>query len=280
MILVVDSGSTKTDWAILDGKKHTSYSSLGINPSSDLVFLSLEEYNSALAEAASQVSYIYYYGAGVIDDATKKRIEDWLLLYFKNTIEINIASDLLGACKALAGDNKGIVSILGTGCNSCTYDGKKVTDNIPALGYSLSNEGAGTEIGKAILQSYFYRKMPTNVKLEFEDKYKIDKSSVVHALYQEPNPTAFLAKHASFINESGDKEWRKSILSPLFQSFLDTRIKSYFDYSAYELYFVGSIAYFCQDILKEILEKNNLHVAEILQKPIDGLIKYHNQIQS
>ncbi len=280
MILVVDSGSTKTDWAILDGMKHTCYSSPGINPSSDLVFLSLSDHNSAIAEMSSHITHIYYYGAGVIDSATKKRIQDWLSMYFMNSIELNIASDLLGACKALAGDKKGIVSILGTGCNSCTYDGQEVTDNIPALGYSLSNEGAGTEIGKAILQSYFYRKMPTNVKLEFEDKYKIDKSRVVHALYQEPNPTAFLSKHASFINETSDKEWRKSILIPLFQSFVDIRIKSYFDYSAYELYFVGSIAYFCQDILKEILENNNLQVAEIIQKPIDGLIKYHSQIQS
>lgn len=280
MILIVDSGSTKTDWAVIDGRNHSTYSSLGINPASDLLFLSLPEHNSALAEMSSHILHIYYYGAGVIDGATKKRIQGWLVTYFKNAIEIKVSSDLLGACKALAGDKKGIVSILGTGCNSCTYDGKEVTDNIPAFGYSLSNEGAGTEIGKAILQSYFYRKMPADVKLEFEVKYKIDKSSVVHALYQEPNPTAFLAKYAAFINETSNKEWRKSILSPLFQSFIDIRIKSYFDYSAYELYFVGSIAYFCRDILKEILENNNLQVAEILQKPIDGLIKYHNQKQS
>lgn len=280
MILVVDSGSTKTDWAIIDGKNHIRYFSKGINPSSDLVFLSLSEHNSALDAMSSHISKVYYYGAGVIDDPTKKRIQDWLNIYFKNAAEVKIFSDLLGACKALAGDKKGIVSILGTGCNSCTYNGQEITDNIPALGYSLSNEGAGTEIGKAILQSYFYRKMPNDVKLEFETKYKIDKSSTVHALYQEPNPTAFLAKHASFINETTNMEWRKSILAPLFQSFVDIRIKSYFDYSAYALYFVGSIAYFCADILKEILEKNNLQVTEIIQKPIDGLIKYHNQKQS
>ncbi|MFT6336785.1 MAG: glucosamine kinase [Saprospiraceae bacterium] len=280
MILVVDSGSTKTDWAIIDGANHTCYFSPGINPSSDLVFRSLAEHNSVLAEMSHFISHIYYYGAGVIDGATKKRIQDWLVTYFKNASEIKVSSDLLGACKSLAGDKKGIVSILGTGCNSCTFDGQKVTDNIPALGYALSNEGAGTAIGKAILQSYFYRKMPADIKLEFKTKYKVDKSSVVHALYQEPNPTAFLAKHASFINETSNKEWRRSILAPLFQSFIDIRIKSYFDYSAYELYFVGSIAYFCQDILKEILENNNLQVAEIIQKPIDGLIKYHNQKQS
>ena len=280
MILVVDSGSTKTDWAIIDGTVHKCYDSPGINPSSDLAFLSLSEHNSALAEKSHHISHIHYYGAGVIDIPTKKRIHDWLSKYFKNSVGINISSDLIGACKALAGDKEGIVSILGTGCNSCTYDGQKITDSIPTFGFSLSNEGAGTEIGKAILQSYFYRKMPTDVKREFEAKYKIGKSSVVHALYQEPNPTVFLAKYASFINETTNMEWRKAILTPLFQSFVDIRIKSYFDYSVYELYFVGSIAYFCQDILKEILENNNLHVAQIIQKPIDGLIKYHKKDQS
>ena len=279
MILVVDSGSTKTDWAVIDGLDHKIYTSPGINPSSDLAFISLAEHSVELVDFAPGVTHIYYYGAGVIDKSTEKLIYDWLLLYFKNTSEIIISSDLLGACKSLAGDNKGIVSILGTGCNSCIFDGHKITDNIPTFGYIISNEGAGTDIGKAILQSYFYRKMPDDVTQEFESKFSIDKSSVVHALYQEPNTTAFLAKFASFINETNNKEWRKSLLSPLFQSFIDIRIKSYFDYSSYELYFVGSIAYFCQDILKEIIENNNLQMAAIIQKPIDGLIKYHIEKQ-
>ncbi len=280
MILVVDSGSTKTDWAIINGVDHSIYTSIGINPSSDLAFIPLSEHNSELADLAPDITHIYYYGAGVIDKSTEKLIYDWLLLYFENTIEIKISSDLLGACKSLAGDKQGIVSILGTGCNSCVFDGHKITDNIPTFGYIISNEGAGTEIGKAILQSYFYRKMPGDVVQEFESKYSIDKSSVVHSLYQESNTTSFLAKFASFVNETKNKEWRRSLLSPLFQSFIDIRIKSYSNYYSYELYFVGSIAYFCQDILKEIIENNNLHLAEIIQKPIDGLIKYHVQKQS
>lgn len=279
MILIVDSGSTKTDWAIINDNDYTIYDSLGINPSSDVSFISLPDHNPTLARRALNITHIYYYGAGVIDSSTQKKVYDWLKLYFTNSIHIEVSSDLLGACKALAGDKKGIVSILGTGCNSCTYDGSKITDNIPSLGYILSNEGAGTEIGKAILKSYFYRRMPNDVQLEFESKYKIDKSNVIHSLYQKQNPTAYLAKYASFINETTNKKWRKSILSPLFESFIDIRIKSYFDYFSYELYFVGSIAYFCQDILKEILEINNLQLTEVIQKPINGLIKYHNKQQ-
>lgn len=280
MILVVDSGSTKTDWAVINGENHKIYTSPGINPSSDLAFISLSEHNVHIADLAPKITHIYYYGAGVIDQSTQMLVNDWLIRYFKNIIEIKISSDLLGACKSLAGDKKGIVSILGTGCNSCTFDGHKITDNIPTLGFIVSNEGAGTDIGKGILQSYFYRQMPKDVLHEFESKYNIDKSSVVRSLYQESNTTAYLAKYASFINETKNSTWRKSILGPLFQSFIDIRIKTYLDYLSYELYFVGSIAYFCQDILKETLENNNLQVAEIIQKPIDGLIKYHKNKQS
>jgi N-acetylglucosamine kinase-like BadF-type ATPase len=275
MILVVDSGSTKTDWAVINGLDHTIYPSIGINPSSDTAFISLSEHNAELANLASKIEKIHYYGAGVIDYTSKSRIETWLLNSFPNTIKINIQSDLLGACKALAGDKKGIISILGTGCNSCTYNGSEITDNIPSLGYKISNEGAGTDIGRTILKAYFYRQMPLDVKVDFESKYDLDKSSVIRSLYQESGPTAYLAKFAHFINETNNLEWRRALLSPLFQSFIDIRIKSYFDYLSYELYFVGSIAYFCEDILKEVLENNNLHMTLILQKPIQGLIKYH-----
>lgn len=277
MILIVDSGSTKTDWAIIDGLKHSIYSSRGINPSSDSTFISLSDHNRALYDLSSKITDIHFYGAGIIDSVTKNRIRIWLISHFTNTVELTINSDLLGACKALAGNKKGLISILGTGCNSCLYDGNHIIDNIPSLGYIISNEGAGTDIGKAILQSYFYRQMPEDVEREFELKYSIDKSSVVRSLYLESNPTSYLAKYATFINETSNPEWRKSILSPLFQSFIDIRIKSYFEYLSYELYFVGSIAYFCEDILKEILENNNLQVAKILQKPIDGLINHHTQ---
>ena len=279
-MLIVDSGSTKTDWAILDGSKPTLYSSRGINPSSDHTFITLSEHSAELATRTSEITDIHYYGAGVIDQITKDKIRSWLKLYFINAQIISVNSDLLGACRALAGRKKGLISILGTGCNSCLYDGTNITDNIPSLGFIVSNEGAGTDIGRAILKSYFYRQMPERVKLEFESKYAIHKSSVVRSLYQESNPTSYLAGYARFINETSDSEWRKSIVYPLFQTFIDTRIKTYSQYMSYELYFVGSIAYFCSDILKEILENNNLRGAMILQKPIDGLIIYHTKTQA
>jgi len=276
-ILIVDSGSTKTDWAFVTSDHQKIISSRGINPSSDKTLLSLKEYNSELESNTYDVSEVYYYGAGVIDTLTANKIKSWLLPYFDAQPKIQVSSDLLGACKSLAGDDPGIISIIGTGSNSCIYDGDDIVDNIPALGYTLGNEGAGTEIGKAILQSYFYRKMPTDVKNEFEELYPTSKSQVVTSLYLKENPTKYLASFAKFVNITNNKKWRKKILEPIFQQFIDIRIKPYEDFLSYELHFVGSIAYFCEDILKEVLENNNLQSVNIKQKPINGLINYHKK---
>lgn len=274
--LVVESGSTKTDWALISSSGIKRYQSNGINPASDIELLNLRIGTPELLVKANNIKEIYYYGAGVIDNVTRQRISDWLDLYFQNCTTKLVETDLLGACKATAKRNKAIVSILGTGSNSCLYDGERIIDNIPALGYSLGNEGGGTEVGKAILQSYFYRQMPADVKVEFEHKYSIDKSSVVQSLYLQENPTKYLASFASFVSVTKNKNWRRHLLTKVFQRFIDIRIKTYLNYNSYELHFVGSIAYFCQDILEEILQNNSLEASSIVHKPIDGLIALHN----
>lgn len=270
--LLVESGSTKTDWAVVSEETIAKFSTSGINPASDIELIDLSKESPVLTELADSISEIQYYGAGVIDKFTSKRIADWLNLYFRNISKLTVESDLLGACKATAGLNSGIVSILGTGSNSCLYDGHQITDNIPALGFILSNEGGGTSIGKAILQAYFYRQMPSDVITEFEKWTSITKSQVVQSLYLKKNPTQYLASFAIFLNETKNKEWRKSLLSNSFQDFIDTRIKAYKDYNSYELHFVGSIAYFCQNILRETLQLNDLEATSIVHKPIEGLI--------
>lgn len=277
MKLIVDSGSTKTDWAVISDADVSLFETQGINPSSEKSIFDLSSTTPQLTNLNNSISEIYYYGAGVINERSAKIIHDWLCIHFDFAKVIKITSDMIGACKATANNKKGIISILGTGSNSCKYNGQEITDNIPALGYSLSNEGGGTEIGKAVLQSYFYRKMPENVKQEFEKIHQIDKSTVVNAMYKQENPTAFVANFASFINKTEDKVWRKSILTEQFQKFIDIRIKSYSEYSSYQLHFVGSIAYFCQDVLKEILQYNNLEATSIIRKPIDGLIAFHQE---
>ncbi|MEM9545996.1 MAG: hypothetical protein AAGA77_08480 [Bacteroidota bacterium] len=272
--LIVESGSTKTDWIIVSDDGEAYYSTSGINPSANEVLYELELECSELIQKAPTIEDIHYFGAGVIDDRTRKIIKEWLNIYFPDVRQMEIEGDMLGAAKATAGDKEGIICILGTGSNSCIYDGYRIIDNIPALGYSLSNEGGGSRIGGDLLKAYFYRYLPAQVKEEFEDLYKITKSQLVQELYAGENPTAYLASFAQFLNSTQHKDWRKEFLSPIFQEFVDIRIKQYSEYLRYDIHFVGSIAYFYADVIKDVLQSNGLTSKSIIRKPIDGLVNY------
>ena len=271
--LVADSGSTKTDWALIGSDEVVLYSSPGTNPSTSTELFDLEQHCGELLARASEVESIHYFGAGVIDDRTRGIIQSWLGKHF-NKAEFRIEGDMLGAAKATAGDSEGIVCIMGTGSNSCLYDGEKIIDNIPALGYILSNEGGGSRIGMELLRNFFYRQMPSKVSKHFEEKYQLSKSTLVKELYSTQDPTYYLARYARFLNETEDKEWRKAFLFPIFQKYVDIRIKQYEEYLRYDLYFVGSIAYFYGDVINDVLAYNGLRAKSMIRKPIDGLVDY------
>jgi len=273
--LIIESGSTKTDWVIITASQNLKFTTLGINPAANENLFDLNQECADLLKHSNTISEIHYFGAGVIDDKTRLIIRDWLDIYFKQTENFTIESDMLGAAKAVARDKAGIISILGTGSNSCVYDGNEIKANIPALGFALSNEGGGSKIGGELIKAYFYKKLPEDVRDEFEQRFKISKSDVVEQIYKGDNPTAYLANYARFLNETENKEWRKSFLFPLFQEFIDIRIKQYSEYLQYDLHFVGSIAYFYADVIRDILQYNGLQCSSIIQKPIDGLVDYY-----
>lgn len=273
--LIVESGSTKTDWVIISANEIRKHTTPGTNPAANENLFDLKNACPELLEESNSISEIHFYGAGVIDLKTRTLIKKWLEKYFNQVDKLTIESDLLGAVRAVAGHNKGIINILGTGSNSCVYNGLEIIDNIPALGFALSNEGGGSRIGGELIKSYFYKKLPADVHTEFEERFKITKSDLVKQVYRGENPTAYLASYAKFLNETQNKEWRKNFLFPLFQDFVDIRIKQYSQYLSYDLYFVGSIAYFYSDILRDVLQFNNLSSSSIMQKPIDGLVDYY-----
>jgi len=272
--LIVESGSTKTDWVIIKAQEAIRFSTPGINPSADPNIYDLSVASPELANQAEDINEIHYFGAGVIDERTRSIIKNWLSKYFQNIERFEIESDMLGAARATAGNNEGIICILGTGSNSCVYDGSQIIDNIPALGFALSNEGGGSKIGAELIKAHFYRKLPSEVESEFENLYHLTKSDLIEHLYNQENPTAYLASHADFLNKTEDKEWRKDFLFPIIQEFIDIRIKQYSEYLHYDLYFVGSIAYFYADVIKDVLQDNGLTSTSIIQKPIDGLVDY------
>lgn len=273
--LIVDSGSTKTDWAVIAPNENIRFSTPGINPSANTHIFDLNQAYQKIEEIAPTIKSIHYFGAGIIDDRARTIIHNWLLKYFNSINYIQIESDLLGAALATSGNKKGIINIMGTGSNSCVFNGEDITHNIPSLGYTLSNEGGGTKIGGELIKAYFYGLLPPDVKDEFETQYHLTKSQVIDHLYKRGNPTAYLAGFTPFVNKSMNKKWRTSFLFPIFQEFIDMRIKQYSQYLSYDLHFVGSIAYFYADILREILQYNNLTCSSIVQKPIDGLVEYY-----
>lgn len=272
--LVVESGSTKTDWVVITPQQDVHFSTPGINPSANKNIYDLAEAEEKLLAYRTKIETIHYFGAGVINDETRLVVKEWLSNYFSHFTEFQIESDLLGAAIATAGNKKGIISILGTGSNSCVYDGHKITNNVPALGFILSNEGGGSKIGANLIKAYFYNQLPEIVRSEFDQMYSLSKDRVIQELYQGHNPTAYLASFAQFLNLTSDKKWRKSYLSNIFQEYIDIRIKQYSEYLDYDLHFVGSIAYFYADVLKEVLKENNLSCTSIHQKPITGLVDF------
>ena len=272
--LIVESGSTKTDWVFISSDSELRFSTEGTNPSASEDFFNIRDAIKGLDSISDQVISIHFFGAGIINDHARRLIQSWLSPYFKNCRHFQIESDMLGAAISTAGEKKGIICILGTGSNSCVFDGQKIIDNIPALGFALSNEGGGSKIGSQLIKAYFYGLLPKDVHAEFSSLYAIEKSELVEQVYKKENPTAFLAGYAKFLNETKNKSWRKEFMFPIFQEFIDIRIKQYSDYSGYDLHFVGSIAYFYADLLKEVLQNNNLTCTSIVPKPIDGLVDY------
>jgi len=272
---VVDSGATKTHWAFIHNNSVQEFITAGMNPSVNNQHPRLE--NTELVDWLKKTDQLHYFGAGINSDTTKESIAIFLSDYLSPTAAVSIENDLLGAAIAATQGQKGIVVILGTGSNSCIYDGKKIIDAIPSLGYTLSDEGSGNKIGKEVLKAYFYRRMPTAEVQRFEQLYSITKEEVIHNLYKEPAPNAYLASFAGFAINSPDETWKESILMPIFEEMVNVRIKSFTDYPTFDVYFVGSISYFCRDWLERVMHSHQLKIANIVKDPMQGLIDYYKQ---
>ncbi|MES2828273.1 MAG: N-acetylglucosamine kinase [Bacteroidota bacterium] len=275
MILVADSGSSKTDWKGYSPEKEISFSTQGINP----YFLNAHDIfkifskKKELAAFADDVKEIYFFGAGCSSPDKIEVISNGISSYFTNAY-VSVEHDLIGSAYATCGEKEGLTCILGTGSNISYYDGKEVHNGTHGLGYILGDEGSGTHFGRKLITSYLYNQMPADLSTEFMELYGIDKEMVITNVYQKPAPNIFLASVSRFMADRIDHPFVINILFDGFQEFIDTNVKDYPNYRNLECHFVGSIAYYYQDALKEICSKNNVKVGQILQKPIEGIYKY------
>jgi len=276
MILLADSGSTKTDWVIIfDNQIVRKLSTEGINPffhNTESIYARLE--NEFSEEEKSKVRKIYFYGAGCIKNTNSHIVENALIQIFKYA-EIEANDDMLGATRALFGNQPGIACILGTGANSCLYTRGEIIDKVPTLGYILGDEGSGAYLGRKLINHYFKRKLPIPLAQAFEKQYNPIQVQIQNAVYKEINPNRFLASFTPFLKENSQNGYIKKFLFDSFSDFFESNIMQYSNYQTYDIGFIGSIAYHFSEILNEVAENKKLKISFILEKPIDALIAYH-----
>lgn len=279
MRLLVDSGSTKADWIALDeeGKVFFTTQSLGLNPE----VLSKEEIIRRLNDKfdishnKAKATHLYFYGAGCGTDRMKDFLTKVFQEYFINAI-ISVHEDTYAAVYATTPKNeKAIVSILGTGSNCSYFDGKILHQKVQSLGYIAMDDCSGNRFGRHLLRGYFFNKMPIDLAKEFETEFNVDADFIKNKLYKEPNPNAYLATFAKFLIKHKDTDFCKAYINFEMEAFVENYIKQFDNCYEVPVHFVGSIAFYLKDELKEILSKHNIKLGRVLRRPIDGLIEYH-----
>ncbi|MFC2102419.1 hypothetical protein ACFLS7_05450 [Bacteroidota bacterium] len=280
MVLVADSGSTKTVWALFqDGVVLKSIQTQGMNPyftSPEMMKVILQD-ELILHLTSDDVTDIYFYGAGCSTETNNGLIVSQLQLLFQ-AARIEVFHDIMGAARALFGKTPGIACILGTGSNSCFYDGDNVFTNIPSLGYLFGDEGAGSNLGKKLLGRYLKEELPETIHRAFENRYQYSLEEILNALYNKPFPNRFLASFSLFMKDHVEDPYVHDLVYSSFVEFIDTHILKYKNFTSYPVGFIGSIAFQYQDILLEAAESKSIRVAKILKEPVEGLVEYHTSI--
>ncbi len=277
MKLIADSGSTKCDWMIVGEHGNKIAKTMGFNPffhTQEFIETQLQD-NAELMSIKSAIKEIYYYGAGCSSSDRNQIIRTALSEIFTNASVVHVAEDLDGAAYAASGHNPGIVCIIGTGSNSCYFDGKQVHSRIPALGYVLGDEASGAYFGKIMVSNYLYNLMPSKLAVKFFDTYKEDKESILHATYNKPNANVYLASFMKFASANRDEPWIKQMIYDGIKTFAEIHITSHPEYKTVPVNFVGSIAYYFQDQLDKVANEMGFKVGTIVKKPIEALVDYH-----
>ena len=287
MILIADSGSTKTDWALISPSVLSSQlsvlssqlsvlSSQGLNPVHQSRETILQILRSELLPQldSSEIESVFFYGSGVRPEM-EPVMANLLHEVFPQAETIEAHSDLLGSARALCGHNYGIASILGTGANSCLYDGTSIVMNTPAMGYILGDEGSGASLGKRLLHDLYKGVLSEKVKASFEAETGLVMPEIINKVYRQPLPNRFLASLSTFIHNHLDVPEMRQLVIDTFVDFFRFNIAPY-QRPDLPVSFVGSIAYFFESELREAAESQGFTLGTILRSPIEGLIRFHN----
>ena len=274
--LIADSGSTKCEWCLLQNGKKKIIITQGISPyflnTAQIVLLLQNDLLPKIKNAA--IETINFYGTGLSNTANIKIIKSALKQLFPSAI-INAEHDLLAAARALCGTTKGIACILGTGSNSCYFNGKKIMKNSPGLGYILGDEGSGAYLGKKVVQYYLYNTFDEDLKARFDKRFNVTKDQILDSVYKQPLANRYLANYAIFLAENRDHYMIENIIEDGLNDFFFNHLYKYRESWTLPINFVGSIAYGFKDVLKDLCSTYELELGTILKRPMDGLIEFH-----
>lgn len=276
MILIADSGSTKTEWSIVSDKVIENFETQGLNPYFVSSKFTETQINNNFPEniLKNEIKNIHFYGAGCSHFEKKSIIKIALKSIFHNS-EIAINSDLLAAARSLFQNENGIAAILGTGSNSGFYKNGKIENSIPSLGYILGDYGSGANIGKILISKYLNGEFDEKLSQKFWNQYKLSKNQILESVYRKPFANKYLAGFTYFAATNIDNKTIYNLVYESFNKFFELNINKYSIDSSTKLRFVGSIAYIFSEILNEVAKKFNITIEKIVKSPMNGIIDYH-----
>ncbi len=277
MKLIVDAGSTKIEWVLLgDGNEVKRFITRGFNPNYGKIIDFINILYKELPMDFPVVDAVYYYGSGCGNESARQEMQQILKVRFEEASEVFVTHDLIGTCHAVLGHQKGIACILGTGANSCVFDGSEITHQAVSLGYLVGDEGSGCYIGRKLTRAYFYELMPAELKLEFDHTYHLNIKEFIDKVYHQPAASKYLAGFTKFAGDHVDHPFIQNLVKGCFADFVKVFLLRYEECSALPVGFVGSVAYHFQGLLQECLASEGLTMGKVMRSPMDGLIQLYS----
>lgn len=279
MILIADCGSTKIDWCLLDaGEVKKRVFTGGMNA----VMLTEEEMALRIAEELmpqlgdEPIDKVVFYGAGCIAEEVCDNVRRAISHNIPSASSIEVYTDLLAAARALCGRSAGIACIMGTGSNSCYYNGEKICDNVSPLGFILGDEGSGAVLGKLLIGDVLKNQLPADLCAKFLEQYDLDRLTIIRRVYKEPQANRFLASVTPFLRQNIDNEAVRQLVLSSFMAFFRRNVMQYPEASSLPVNFVGSIAFYYNSVLEEAAEAVGCHIGKVIKSPMEGLIEFHS----
>jgi glucosamine kinase len=275
--LIVDSGSTKAEWCLIKNGKKKTWFTEGISP----YFLTLEQMVKIMKEPPSRISFddiekVFFYGTGCANTENVRIVKKALKRVFPQAA-LHVDTDLMGAARSLCGREKGIACILGTGMNSCFYNGRSIVKNSPGLGYVLGDEGSGAYLGKKVLQYYLYNTFDEELRSRFDAKYTTTKEEILDQVYKKPFPNRYLASFTMFLAENRGHYMIENIIEDGINDFFFYHLCKYSEVWKYPVNFVGGVAYGFRDVLSDLCSTYEFELGAVLKNPMEGLVKFHSE---